>query len=163
MATDFDPLSPGGANVPGFPVGPKTNAPKTLSRKKHIRFSPTVIGVARFSFLRNKFLFGEHTNHTSPAEPWLSATSPASTPQPDRHLSSVSGYTTVGDPITGPRETYRKRLRSPAHVSWVHGKHEFKFGGGYRHEQHQRAAGHRHQRLLRLRSISRHRRLRQFL
>jgi len=60
-----DPLSPVGANVPGFPVGEYDRAQNFVAQETHI-FSPTLIGVARFSFLRNKFLLDEHLNHESP-------------------------------------------------------------------------------------------------
>ena len=43
----------------------------------------------------------------------------------------VNGYTTVGDPITGPRNTLKMPLTTPV-FSWVRGRHELKFGGGYR-------------------------------
>lgn len=61
-----DPLSPGGASVPGFPVGEDQRAQNFVAQETH-SFSPTLIGVARLSFLRNKFLFGEHEDHQSPS------------------------------------------------------------------------------------------------
>ena len=64
--SQVDPLSPGGASVPGFPVGEDQRAQNFVADETHT-FSPTLIGVARFSFLRNKFLFGEHEDHQSPA------------------------------------------------------------------------------------------------
>src|SRR5271170_2273320 len=54
-----DPLSPVGANVPGFPVGEDDRAQNFVAQDTHI-FSSNTIGVARFSFLRNKFLLDEH-------------------------------------------------------------------------------------------------------
>ena len=62
--SQVDPLSPGGASVPGFPVGEAQRAQNFVAEETHT-FSPSVISVARFSFLRNKFLFGEHENHQS--------------------------------------------------------------------------------------------------
>ena len=47
----------------------------------------------------------------------------------------VNGYTTVGDPITGPRNTYENAFDYSGSLSWVRGRHEFKFGGGYQHLQ----------------------------
>src|ERR1700755_3005280 len=64
--SQVDPLSPGGASVPGFPVGEDQRAQDFVAQETHT-FSTTLIGVARFSFLRNKFLFGEHENHQSPS------------------------------------------------------------------------------------------------
>ena len=45
----------------------------------------------------------------------------------------VNGYTTIGDPITGPRNTYENAYDYSASLSWVRGRHELKFGGGYQH------------------------------
>ena len=47
----------------------------------------------------------------------------------------VSGYAAVGDPITGPRNTYENNLNISGSMTWIHGRHEFKFGGGYGHDQ----------------------------
>ena len=65
--SQVDPLSPGGASVPGFPVGENQRAQNFVAQETHT-FSPSVIAVARFSFLRNKFLFGESENHESPSD-----------------------------------------------------------------------------------------------
>ena len=65
--SQVDPLSPGGASVPGFPVGENQRAQNFVAQETHT-FSPAVIAVARFSFLRNKFLFGESENHESPSD-----------------------------------------------------------------------------------------------
>src|SRR3984885_2024663 len=62
-----DPLSPVGANVPGFPVGEYDRAQNFVGQETHV-FTSTIIGVARFSYLRNKFLFGERVNHEPPSQ-----------------------------------------------------------------------------------------------
>ncbi len=129
--TRFDPLSPAGASVPGFPIGEDHRAQNLVAQETHT-FSPSMIGVFRFSFLRNKFLFGERTNHTPPwdlgftYQPSLAvATGPP--------FIQVNGYTTVGDPITGPRNTYENAYDYSGSLSWVRGRHELKFGGGFEH------------------------------
>ena len=61
-----DPLSPAGANVPGFPIGADDRAQNFVAQETP-RFRPGVIGVARVSYLRNKFLFGEHVNQNASA------------------------------------------------------------------------------------------------
>ena len=131
--SQVDPLSPGGASVPGFPVGEDQRAQNFVAQETHT-FSPTLIGVARFSFLRNKFLFGEHENHETPAslgfqyEPSLDiATGPP--------FVQVNGYSTVGDPITGPRNTYENVFDYSGSLTWVRGRHTLKFGGGYQRQQ----------------------------
>jgi hypothetical protein len=129
--TRFDPLSPAGASVPGFPIGENHRAQDVVAQETHT-FSPSVIGVLRFSFLRNKFLFGERTNHTSPSTLGFGY-------QPSLDLAvgppfmQVNGYTTVGDPITGPRNSYENAYDYTGSLSWVRGKHELKFGGGFEH------------------------------
>ncbi|MGC2814225.1 MAG: carboxypeptidase regulatory-like domain-containing protein, partial [Candidatus Acidiferrum sp.] len=60
-----DPLSTAGANVPGFPVGEDQRAQNFVTQETHT-FSPSLIGVLRLSFLRNKFLFNQAINHTTP-------------------------------------------------------------------------------------------------
>jgi hypothetical protein len=128
-----DPLSTAGASVPGFPVGEDQRAQNLVVQETHI-FNPTTVGVFRFSFLRNKFLFNEHLNHATPDslgfqyQPSLDA---AVGPP----FIQVNGYTSVGDPITGPRNTFENSFDYSGSVSWVRGAHELKFGGGYQHLQ----------------------------
>jgi outer membrane receptor protein involved in Fe transport len=131
--SQVDPLSPGGASVPGFPVGEDQRAQNFVAQETHV-FSPALIGVLRFSFLRNKFLFGLREDHQPPSdfgfeyEPSLDvATGPP--------FIQVNGYATVGDPITGPRNTYENVFDYSGSLSWVRGKHDLRFGGGYQHQQ----------------------------
>src|SRR5919109_187837 len=129
----FDPLSTAGADVPGFPVGEDHGAQNFVVQETHT-FSARLIGVARFSFLRNRFLFDEHINHTAPSdlgfqyEPTLDA---AAGPP----FVQIGGYASVGDPITGPRNTYQNSFDFAGSLTWIRGRHEVKFGGGYRREQ----------------------------
>jgi len=128
-----DPLSPVGANVPGFPVGEYDRGQSFVAQETHV-FSPTTIAVARFSYLRNKFLLDQHLNHQSPSDlgfqyqPTLA--SAAGPP-----FIQVSGYSSVGDPITGPRNTFQNTFDLSGSLSWIHGRHELKFGGGFRRDQ----------------------------
>jgi outer membrane receptor protein involved in Fe transport len=131
--SQVDPLAPGGASVPGFPVGENQRAQNFVAQETHT-FVPSLISVARFSFLRNKFLFGEHENHQSPSSLGFQY-SPSLELAAGPPFIQVNGYSTVGDPITGPRDTYEDVFDYSAALSWVHGKHEFKFGGGYQHQQ----------------------------
>jgi hypothetical protein len=131
--SQVDPLSPGGASVPGFPVGEDQRAQDFVAQETRT-FSPTVIGVGRFSFLRNKFLFGEHENHQLPSDLGFKYT-PSLDVAAGPPFVQVNGYTTVGDPITGPRNTYENVYDFSASLSWVRGKHELKFGGGYQRQE----------------------------
>jgi len=128
-----DPLSPVGANVPGFPVGEYDRAQNFVAQETHI-FSPRIIGVARFSYLRNTFLLDEHLNHESPSDLGFqyAPTLPSAAGPP---FIQIGGYASVGDPITGPRNTYQNTFDLSGSLSWIRGRHELKFGGGYRREQ----------------------------
>lgn len=127
----FNPIPTAGASVPGFPVGEEQRAQNFVAQETHT-FSPSMVGVFRFSFLRNKFLYGERTNHTTPGSLGFQY-------QPSLDVAvgppfiQVNGYTTVGDPITGPRNTYENAYDYSGSVSWVHGRHDLKFGGGWEH------------------------------
>jgi Carboxypeptidase regulatory-like domain/TonB dependent receptor len=129
--TRFDPLSTSGASVPGFPVGEDHRAQNFVAQETHT-FSPSVIGVARFSYLRNKFLFDQHLNHETPGSFGFQY-SPSLEAAVGPPFIQVNGYTTVGDPITGPRNTYENAYDYSGSVSWIRGRHELKFGGGYQH------------------------------
>jgi hypothetical protein len=131
--SEFHPIPVSGASVPGFPVSQEQRAQNFVVQETHT-FSPAMISVSRFAFLRNKFLYGERTNHTTPESLGFQY-------QPSLEVAvgppfiQVNGYTTVGDPITGPRDSYENAFDYSGSLSWVHGRHEFKFGGGYQHLQ----------------------------
>jgi hypothetical protein len=129
--SQFNPIPTSGASVPGFPVGQEQRAQNFVAQETHT-FSPAMIGVFRFSFLRNKFLYGERTNHTTPASLGFGY-DPSLDVAIGPPFIQVNGYTTIGDPITGPRNTYENAFDYSASLSWVRGRHEFKFGGGYQH------------------------------
>jgi hypothetical protein len=128
-----DPLSPVGANVPGFPVGEYDRAQNFVAQETHL-FSPSIIGVGRFSFLRNTFLLDQHLNHESPADLGFqyAPTLPIASGPP---FVQVAADASVGDPITGPRYTYQNTFDFSGSLSWIRGRHDFKFGGGYRRDQ----------------------------
>jgi hypothetical protein len=128
-----DPLSTSGANVPGFPVRENDRAQNIVIQETHV-FSSAVVGVGRFSYLRNKFLFDEHLNHEPPSslgfhyDPTLDL---AAGPP----FIQVGGYASVGDPITGPRNTYQNTYNVSGSLNWIHGRHDLLFGGGYERDQ----------------------------
>jgi hypothetical protein len=128
-----DPLSTSGADVPGFPVGEMDRAQNFGAQETHV-FSPTVIGIARFSYLRNTFLFDEHLNHESPLDLGFQyqPSLPSATGPP---FIQVAGYASVGDPITGPRNTYQNTFDFSGSLSWIRGRHDMKFGGGFQRDQ----------------------------
>ena len=131
--SQLDPLSIAGANVPGFPVGENFRAQNAALEETH-SFSPAVVNVFRFSFLRNKFLFGEATNHTAisslgfPYSPTLAS-------QAGPPFVEVGGYASVGNPITGPANDYQNTYSLTDSLAWVRGRHEIKFGGEFQRDQ----------------------------
>ena len=128
-----DPLSTSGANVPGFPVGEQDRAQNFVAQETHV-FSQAVVGVARFSYLRNKFLFDQHINHQPPSSLGFQyqPTLPAAAGPP---FIQVAGYASVGNPITGPRNTYQNTFDFSGSLNWIRGRHELKFGGGFQRDQ----------------------------
>jgi Carboxypeptidase regulatory-like domain/TonB dependent receptor len=133
QGNQFNPIPTSGASVPGFPVAQDQRAQNFVAQETHT-FNPGLIGVFRFSYLRNKFLYGERTNSTTPGDLGFAYNSSLDLGAGPPFIQ-INGYTDVGNPITGPRDTYENAFDYSGSVSWVHGRHEFKFGGGYQHLQ----------------------------
>jgi hypothetical protein len=127
----FTPIPTAGASVPGFPTSQDSRAQNFVAQETHV-FTPAMIGVFRFSFLRNKFLYSERSSQVTPGSLGFQYDSslPLAAGPP---FIQVNGYTTVGAPITGPRDTYENAYDYSGSLSWVRGKHELKFGGGFQH------------------------------
>ena len=130
--TRFDPLSPAGASVPGFPIGERPSG-AGFCRPGNPHFF--AVNDRRFAFL----FFAQQVSLRRTHEPH----SPAAlgfTYQPSLDVAvgppfiQVNGYTTVGDPITGPRNSFENVYDYSGSLSWVRGRHEFKFGGGFEHQ-----------------------------
>jgi hypothetical protein len=129
----IDPLSTAGANVPGFPVGEDQRDQNFVAQETHT-FTPAVVGIFRVSYLRNKFLLDEHLNHTDPASLGFTYT-PTLEAAIGPPFVQVGGYASIGDPITGPRNTYQNSYDFSGSLTWVHGRHQLRFGGGYQYDQ----------------------------
>jgi hypothetical protein len=133
QANQIDPLSSIGANVPGFPVGLDQRDQNFVAQETHT-FSSSVVGILRASYLRNKFLVGENINHTDPASLGFQYT-PSLESAIGPPFIQIGGYASVGDPITGPRNSYQNTFDYSGALTWVKGPHEMKFGGGYEYDQ----------------------------
>jgi Carboxypeptidase regulatory-like domain/TonB dependent receptor len=133
QVNQIDPLSTAGANVPGFPVGENGRDQNFVAQETHT-FSPTLVGILRASYLRNKFLLGNNINHTEPASLGFQYT-PTLEQSIGPPFIQVGGYASIGDPITGPRNTYQNTYDFSGSLNWIKGAHEFKFGGGYQYDQ----------------------------
>jgi len=133
QSSQTDPLSTQGANVPGFPVGENQRPQNFVAQETHT-FSPTLVGQIRFSFLRNKLLLDEHLNNTMPASLGFSY-APTLESAIGPPFVQVGGYASIGDPITGPRNTYQNSFDYTGSITWIKGRHQMKFGGGYQYDQ----------------------------
>lgn len=133
QSSQTDPLSTQGANVPGFPVGENQRPQNFVAQATHT-FSPTLVGQIRFSFLRNKLLLDEHLNNTTPASLGF-AYAPTLESAIGPPFVQVGGYASIGDPITGPRNTYQNSFDYTGSITWIKGRHQMKFGGGYQYDQ----------------------------
>ena len=133
QSSDLNPLSPQGASVPGFPVANDQRAQNFVAQETHT-FTPTLVGVLRFSFLRNKLLYGQSQVHTSPESLGFQY-SPSLAVSEGPPFIQISGYTDIGNPITGPRNSYENLYNFSGAMSWSRGRHLFKFGGGYQYQQ----------------------------
>jgi outer membrane receptor protein involved in Fe transport len=133
QANEVDPLSSIGANVPGFPVSQDQRNQNFVAQETHT-FSPSLVGVLRASYLRNKFLLGESINHTDPASLGFQYT-PSLESAIGPPFIQVGGYASIGNPITGPRNSYQNTYDFSGSFTWLNGPHQFKFGGGYQYDQ----------------------------
>ena len=131
--SQFNPIPTSGSTVPGFPVDQDQRAQNIVAQETHT-ISPSMIAIFRLSFLRNKFLYGQHQSDTSPRELGFNYDSSLNLAVGPPSIQ-VAGYTTIGDPITGPRNTYENAYDVSSSLSWVRGRHELKFGGGYQRLQ----------------------------
>lgn len=131
--TEYDPFAVSGATVPGFPVQEDDRAQNVVIEETR-SFSPTLVNIARVSFLRHKFLDVQGLNHTPSAEAGFQfpSTLPSQSGLP---YLDISGYSNIGDPLTGPRDTYQNTYAATDSLSWVRGKHQLQFGGGFRRDQ----------------------------
>lgn len=131
--SNVNPLSVRGADVPGFPVGDEIVTHSGVLGHTHV-FSPTTINAARVAFFRHDFLFDKRLSHRPPRALGFNydTTYPAAEGVP-YHI--VQGYASVGNPITGPRDTVQSTFEMFEAMSMVRGAHSAKFGGEFRRTQ----------------------------
>ena len=130
---EIDPLPIAGAGVPGFPVGDSIRTHSVTVSETHV-FSPGTLHTFRAAFFRNEFIFGQRLNSTPPSALGFQY-------QPTLGLAAgppyliVGGYASVGDPITGPQNTYQNNYQLSDSISVTRGRHSFKFGGDFTRSQ----------------------------
>jgi hypothetical protein len=133
MSSNIDPLSVAGANVPGFPVGEDIGTQSASVSETDV-LSATTVNDLRAGFFRNVFDTDKPLNQTPPSALGFSypSTLPAAQGPP---FFIVSGYASIGDPITGPRDTAQNTWQISDSLSHVRGAHSLKFGGDFMRNQ----------------------------
>ncbi|MCW5981251.1 MAG: TonB-dependent receptor [Bryobacteraceae bacterium] len=131
--SNFNPLSIRGADVPGFPTGDDLRIHSATVSHTHV-FSPRTLSNLRLAFFRNTFLFDQRFNRATPRSlgfQYDNTFEPALGPP----YFIVSGYASVGNPITGPRNSVQNDFEIYESVSLVRGAHTIKFGADFRRTQ----------------------------
>ncbi len=137
--SNVNPLSVAGANVPGFPVGEDLSTESVALSETHL-FSGSTINNFRAGFFRNLFDTDKPLNRTSPRDLGFNYDSTLSAAQGPPFFI-VSGYASVGDPITGPRDTTQNTYEAYDSLSHIAGAHSFKAGVEFRRNQINMAEG----------------------
>lgn len=134
------PISILGADIPGFPVGDYPTS--HLAAVSHVRtVSPQVVHNLRASFFRHDFLMEKRLSGLSP--PGLGFgydTSPEAAK--GAPLMLVHGYSSMGDPAIGPRDTVQNNDEVGETITITSGAHIFRFGGEFRRIQLSAVQGH---------------------
>src|SRR5580698_8603115 len=123
---ELDPLPIAGAGVPGFPVTDDISTNSVTLSEVHLTSSQTV-QTFRASFLRNVFLNGQAVNHTPGSSLGFDYQPTLRLNQGDPYLI-VSGYASLGNPITGPQNTYQNDYQGSYSLAMTRGHHNFKLG-----------------------------------
>ncbi|HTX37966.1 MAG TPA: carboxypeptidase regulatory-like domain-containing protein [Bryobacteraceae bacterium] len=129
----FDPLPIAGAGVPGFPVTDAIVTNSATASWVHLQ-SPETVQTVRVSFLRNVFDNGQAVNHTPGSSLGFQY-------QPTLGLNDgvpyliVSGYASLGNPITGPQNTYQNDYQGSYSLALTRGRHNFKLGADLTRQQ----------------------------
>ena len=129
----FDPLPISGAGVPGFPVTDDIVTNSATVSWVHL-ISPQTVETVRGSFFRNEFLAGQATNHTPGSSLGFQYQPTLALNQGVPYLI-VSGYASVGNPITGPQNTYQNDYQGSYSLSMTRGRHNLKFGADLTRQQ----------------------------
>ncbi|HVX67460.1 MAG TPA: carboxypeptidase regulatory-like domain-containing protein [Bryobacteraceae bacterium] len=131
--SNVNPLSIKGADVPGFPVGDDL-ATHSVNLSETHSFGATMVNSLRAAYFRHSFLFDKRLNRTSPRELGFNYDTTLDAAQGPPFFI-VNGYASIGDPITGPRDTVQNTFEIYDGLSRVSGAHGMKFGVEFRRTQ----------------------------
>jgi len=130
---ELDPLPIAGAGVPGFPATDKIVTNSATASWVHL-VSPKTVQTVRASFLRNVFLNGQAVNHTPGSSLGFQYQPTLGLNQGVPYLI-VSGYASLGNPITGPQNTYQNDYQGSYSLATTRGRHNLKFGADLTRQQ----------------------------
>lgn len=130
---ELDPLPINGSGVPGFPVANNITTNSATISDVHL-FRPSLVQTARAAFFRNVFLEGAATNHTPASDLGFTYQPTLSSALGIPYLI-ISGYADIGNPITGPQNTYQNDYQGSYSLAWMHGAHNLKFGADIDRQQ----------------------------
>jgi hypothetical protein len=131
--SNLDPLSISGADVPGFPVGEEIHTTRVSLSETHL-FSGATVNSLRAGFFRNMFNTNIPQNRTTTRDLGFQYDTTLAVAQGPPYFI-VSGYASVGNPITGPRDTAQNSYEVYDSLSHVRGAHSFKVGVDFRRNQ----------------------------
>ena len=131
--SEFDPLPIAGAGVPGFPVTDAIVTNSITGSWVHL-ISPQTVQTVRASVFRNVFLAGQAVNHAPASDLGFQYQPTLALNQGVPYLI-VSGYASLGNPITGPQNTYQNDFQGSYSVAMTRGRHNLKFGADLTREQ----------------------------
>jgi hypothetical protein len=100
----------------------------------HLIPHPRPCRLSRVSFLRNVFDNGQAVNHTPGSSLGFEYQPTLGLNQGVPYLI-VSGYASLGNPITGPQNTYQNDYQGSYSVAMTRGRHNLKFGADLDREQ----------------------------
>ena len=131
--SEFDPLPIAGAGVPGFPVTDAIVTNSITGSWVHL-ISPQTVQTVRASAFRNVFLAGQAVNHAPASDLGFQYQPTLALNQGVPYLI-VSGYASLGNPITGPQNTYQNDFQGSYSVAMTRGRHNLKLGADLTREQ----------------------------
>ncbi|MDQ2841021.1 MAG: hypothetical protein M3Y72_08285 [Acidobacteriota bacterium] len=122
----LDPIPINGSSVPGFPTADDIRTHSATASWVHL-FSSRAVQTARIAFFRNAALVEAAQNHTPASDLGFTyqPTLPAVTGSP---YLIISGYSNIGNPITGPQNTFQNDYQGYYSFAITRGQHNLKFG-----------------------------------
>jgi hypothetical protein len=123
----LDPLPINGSGVPGFPVANSITTNSFTISHTH-SFSPQTVQIVRAAFFRNVFFYEKAQNHT-PASDFGFTYQPTLAASAGPPYQIINGYASIGNPITGPQNTYQNDYQGSYSLAMTRGRHSMKFGG----------------------------------